>query len=125
QRDSRADLLQAALARYRKAVLTGAAQVEIGLASLHTADQRLEHADAAVAASQRGLALNEKLQARDEADQLNLVAAELALGRVKLGQVQARLQHGLAFVGLYKALGGAPLPHLDAAAAAATGHQGS
>lgn len=125
QRDSRADLLQAALARYRKAVLTGAAQVEIGLASLHTADQRLEHADAAVAASQRSLALNEKLQARDEADQLNLVAAELALGRVKLGQVQARLQHGLAFVGLYKALGGAPLPHLDAAAAAATGHQGS
>lgn len=125
QRDARADLLQAALAGYHKAVLEGAAQVETGLANLHVTRERLEHADAAVTTSQRSLALSGKLQARGESDQMDLIAAELALGQVELAQAQARLQHGLAFVALYKALGGAPLPHTDdAAARAATGHQG-
>lgn len=116
QRDARDDQLQAALAAYRKAVLEGAAQVEIGLATLHDTGERLGHADAAVASAERSLDLSRKLQAREQADRMNVVAAELALGQVELARVQARLQRGLAFVALYKALGGAPLPPADAAA---------
>lgn len=116
QRDARADQLQAALSGYRKAVLAGAAQVETSLATLQAARSRVTHADAAVASSERGLGLTRKLQGRGEADRLNVVAAELALSQVQLAQVDARLQRGLAFVGLYKALGGAPLPQSDIAA---------
>lgn len=126
QRNARADLLHAALAGYRKAVLEGAAQVETGLANLHVTREQLEHADAAVATSQRSVTLSAKLQARGESDQMDLIAAKLALGQVELAQARARLQHGLAFVALYKALGGAPLPQHDGdAARAATRHHGS
>jgi NodT family efflux transporter outer membrane factor (OMF) lipoprotein len=109
-RDARADQLEAALAGYRKTVLKDAAQVETSLASLHAAGQRLKHADAAAAASQQGLALDEKLQTLGQADQMNLADGEQALSQARLARVQARLERALAFVALYKALGGAPLP---------------
>lgn len=124
QRDARDDQLQAALAAYRKAVLEGAAQVEIGLATLHDAGERLGHADAAVASAERSLDLSRKLRARQQADSMNVVSAKLALGQVELARVQARLQRGLAFVALYKALGGAPLPPADAMPPAAAGQAG-
>lgn len=120
QRRARDDQLKAALTAYRKAVLAGAAQVEDALATLHAADQRLKHADAATHATHRSLLLSEKLHALDEADQTNLATAELALGHQQLAQVQARLQRGLAYVALYKALGGAPLPPVDTADVTAT-----
>src|SRR6185312_6319848 len=80
-RDAREDQLQAALIAYRQAVLQGAAEVESDLAALHAAGQKLQSAD-----------------------------AKLALSESELDREQARLAHGLAFVALYKALGGAPLP---------------
>ena len=116
-RDARDAQLQAALLAYRQAVLQGAAEVETDLATLHASRQRLQHADAAASASRQGLALSEKLQGLGQADGLQLADAALALSETQLDREQARLAHGLAFVSLYKALGGAPLP-TDAAESA-------
>lgn len=109
-RNARADLLKAALAAYRKAVLNGVAQVESDLARLEAAGQRVQHAATATAASQQALDLDKKLLALEQADQMTLAAARLDLCQDQLTQVKARLKHALAFVALYKALGGAPLP---------------
>ncbi|HKZ10528.1 MAG TPA: efflux transporter outer membrane subunit [Rhodanobacteraceae bacterium] len=109
-RDAREDQLQAAVLAYRQAVLQGAAEVETDLATLHAAGQKLQSADDAASASQRGLSLSEKLQGLGQADSLQLADAKLALTESELDREQARLAHGLAYVALYKALGGAPLP---------------
>lgn len=109
-RDARDDQLQAALAGYRQAVLKGAAEVETDLATLHASLQRLQHADAAASTSRQGLVLSEKLQGLGQADGLQLADAKLALSDAQLDREQAQLAHGLAYVALYKALGGAPLP---------------
>ncbi|MGH8214924.1 MAG: efflux transporter outer membrane subunit [Rhodanobacteraceae bacterium] len=112
-RDTREDQLQAALVAYRQAVLKGAAEVETDLAALHASAQRLRYASTAASASQRGLALSRKLRHLGQADAMNLADARLALTEAELDREQARLAHGLAYVALYKALGGAPLPEID------------
>lgn len=112
-RDARDDQLQGALAAYRQAVLKGAAEVETDLATLHASRQRLEQEDAAVAASHEELSLSGRLQDLGQADGLDLADAKLAFIESDLDREQARLAHGLAFVALYKALGGAPLPETD------------
>lgn len=119
-RDAREDQLQAAVLAYRQAVLQGAAEVETDLAALHASDERVQGAQAAAAASQSSLSLSERLQGLGQADGLQLADATLALTESELDREQARLAHGLAYVALYKALGGAPLPAGDAAADAAT-----
>ncbi|HJR10413.1 MAG TPA: efflux transporter outer membrane subunit [Rhodanobacteraceae bacterium] len=109
-RDAREDQLQAALLAYRQAVLKGAAEVESDLAALHASRQRTQSAVTAATASQESLALSEKLQGLGQADGLQLADARLAFTGSELDREQARLAHGLAYVALYKALGGAPLP---------------
>ncbi|HEX7325032.1 MAG TPA: efflux transporter outer membrane subunit [Rhodanobacteraceae bacterium] len=121
QRRARADLLQAALAGYRKAVLAGAAQVETSLADLSAADRRLKHVNAAVTASQSLVDMSRHYQTLGEGDRMDHIDARLALNESQLARVTARLQYGVAFVALYKALGGAPLPqHADAGAGTPT-----
>ncbi|HEX5960580.1 MAG TPA: efflux transporter outer membrane subunit [Rhodanobacteraceae bacterium] len=108
-RDAREDQLQAALLAYRQAVLQGAAEVETDLAALHASGQRLQDAGAAATASQDAVALSDKMRGFGQADGLQLADAQLALTESELDREQARLAHGLAYVALYKALGGAPL----------------
>jgi NodT family efflux transporter outer membrane factor (OMF) lipoprotein len=115
-RDAREDALQAAVLAYRQAVLQGAAEVETDLAALHASGERVQGAQTAAAASQSSLSLSEKLQGLGQADGLQLADARLALTESELDREQARLAHGLAYVALYKALGGAPLPAPDVAA---------
>lgn len=112
-RDARDAQLQAALLAYRQAVLQGAAEVETDLAALHASGQGVQGADAAAAASQKALGLGEKLQRLGQADELQLVDARVAFTDAELQREQARLAQGLAYVALYKALGGAPLPKID------------
>jgi NodT family efflux transporter outer membrane factor (OMF) lipoprotein len=116
-RDAREDDLQAAVLAYRQAVLQGAAEVETDLAALHASRQRVHSANAMATASQTSLSLSEKLQGLGQADGLQLADAKLALTESELDREQARLAHGLAYVALYKALGGAPLPKNDPAEA--------
>ena len=115
-RDAREDELQAAVLAYRQAVLQGAAEVETDLAALHASGEHVQGAQAAAAASRNSLSLSEKLRGLGQADGLQLADAQLALTESELDREQARLAHGLAYVALYKALGGAPLPANDAAA---------
>jgi len=117
-RDAREAQLQAALLAYRQAVLQGAAEVESDLAALHASAQRLQGAGAATKASRNALAMSKKMRELGQADGLQLADAELALSESELDRERARLAHGLAYVALYKALGGAPLPEGDAPAAA-------
>jgi outer membrane protein TolC len=116
-RDAREDDLQAAVLAYRQAVLQGAAEVETDLAALHASRQRVHSANAMATASQTSLSLSEKLQGLGQADGLQWADAKLALTESELDREQARLAHGLAYVALYKALGGAPLPKNDPAEA--------
>jgi len=112
-RDAREDQLRAAVLAYRQAVLQGAAEVETDLAALHASGQRAHSAAAVVTASQNSFSLSEKLQGLGQADRLQLADAKLALTESELDREQARLARGLAYVALYKALGGAPLPKDD------------
>lgn len=112
-RDAREDQLQAAVLAYRQAVLQGAAEVETDLATLHASGERVRSAAAAAKASQDSLSLSRKLQDLGQADGLQLADAQLALAESELDREQARLAHGLAYVALYKALGGAPLREGD------------
>jgi NodT family efflux transporter outer membrane factor (OMF) lipoprotein len=109
-RDARDDELHVAVLAYRQAVLEGAAEVETDLAAQAASGQRLRHVDAADGAAQDALRLSRRLRGLDQADGLTVADAELAASDAGLDQVKARLAHGLAFVALYKALGGAPLP---------------
>lgn len=112
-RDARENQLQATLAAYRQAVLQGAAEVESDLAALHASGEKVQQANVAATASHNALDLSEKLRGLGQADALNLADARLASTDSELDREQARLAHGLAFVALYKALGGAPLPAAD------------
>jgi NodT family efflux transporter outer membrane factor (OMF) lipoprotein len=109
-RSAREDQLQAAVLAYRQAVLQGAAEVETDMASLQASVQRVKGASAAAGAAQASLAMSEKLQNLGQADGLQRADAQLAFTDSELAREQARLAHGLAYVALYKALGGAPLP---------------
>lgn len=109
-RDARADQLQAALALYRQAVLEGAAAVETSLGTLSNARTRLRAADAGVAAAERAVRLTRTLQTLGQADALAVSQAQTVHLDAEAARNQARLAQGLAFVALYKALGGAPLP---------------
>lgn len=120
-RDARADQLQAALLAYRQAVLQGAAEVETSLARLHASGQRSRAADAAVEATQQGVHFSETLQGLGQSDAMDIGQARSANIDSEIARDQARLAHGLAYVALYKALGGAPLPPAAHAAATAPG----
>lgn len=118
-RDARDDQLQAALALYRQAVLQGAAEVETSLANLHASSQRVQAADAALTAGTRAASASETLQRLGEADAINVAEAATRNIDAEIARDQARLALGLAYVALYKALGGAPLPAADVASAPA------
>lgn len=105
--------LQASVLAYRQSVLQAVAEAETALGRLHERgeDERvcadvltaLTHADSLIA-RRVDLKLASPLD-RDD----SLVAREQAA----LALDQARARHGLAFVALFKALGGAPLPDAE------------
>ena len=99
-------LLQAALLAYRQSVLNGVAEVEIALGDLEQLrlqQDSLAHAAelaatvAGQAATRVKLGLDSPLDSDDQ---------RIASDRKSLELLQARAQHGLAFVALQKALGG-------------------
>jgi outer membrane protein TolC len=107
---ARDDELRAALLGYRQAVLQGATEVETALAALHQAQIGTRNASGAAGAMQRGAALSEKLRELGQADDLDVADAKIAAARAQDEAEQAREREGIAFIALYKALGGAPLP---------------
>lgn len=114
--------LRAAVLAYRQAVLEGVADVETALGDLHRLHLREAASTRAVAAldsrtaavrKRKQLGLDSTLQLQDRLIEQHQAQAEL---------VAARATHDLAYVALYKALGGAPLPRHELPAIASTGH---
>lgn len=108
--------LKASVLAYRKAVLTGVAEVETALGNL--AEQRLRERASARAWQALRHAANQQTtrQRLGLADGMNIADAGVASAKAGLDTVAARADRDLAYVALYKALGGAPQPkvHVDA-----------
>lgn len=105
--------LKAALLAYRQVILQGAAEVESALAAWHAGDEAVEHAQAAADAVQRSAHMSSVLRRLGQADDVDVADAQLASAKAQLELEQSREHAGIAYVALYKALGGAPLPPAD------------
>lgn len=105
--------LKAAVFNYRQVVLNAVAEVETALGQLQ--QQRVREQQAGLAAS--ALARTQKATSRRVQlgldSPLDQLQSTLAVDQAKLATINARAARGLAFVTLYKALGGAPLPDDD------------
>jgi NodT family efflux transporter outer membrane factor (OMF) lipoprotein len=105
--------LRAAVLAYRQAVLQGVAETETALGDLHQLGLREAAAQRAVDALDRGVAAVRERAALKLASGLDVQDNLVEQRRAELELVSARAAHDLAYVALYKALGGAPLPPGD------------
>lgn len=110
--------LSASLLAYRQAVLEGVAEAETALATLARQRERVVALQRARESLARSDAASETLQRIGLADGLDRVASGTALLQARLEIAQAQQDHDVAFVALYKAMGGAPLPTPPAQAVA-------
>ena len=113
-------LLKAAVLNYRKAVLTGVAEVETALGNLQ--QQRLrEHAiEAACAAWNQAASAQQTRRHLGLSSDLDGADIRIARSRAQIELARARSDRDLAYIALYKALGGAPpLPARDDSVASA------
>lgn len=112
--------LQASLLAYRQAVLQGTADVESALAVLLEARVRAAHTDSTVESLRHGETMTATLRKLGQADDLDIADAEIALSKAQLESEQAQEAQDIAYIALYKALGGAPLPPDESSPATAT-----
>ncbi|HEY6940061.1 TolC family protein [Dokdonella sp.] len=109
-RDARAKLLQSSALAYRQAVLDGVAEAEAAMAALHERTLAARALRDGVAALGDDARSARALQRFGLADGIDVAASDSASLQAELDLLQAEQQRSLAFVALYKALGGAPLP---------------
>lgn len=102
--------LKAAVFAYRQAVLDGVAEVETALGRLQ--QQRTQERQTTLAATALGHvdAAITKRAHLGLASPLDQIDSALAAKHAELACIDARVARGLAFVSLFKALGGAPMP---------------
>ena len=109
--------LEASVLAYRQAVLAGVAEVETAIGRLQRQSEHERHCTDAAAALAHADAIVARRAALKLAGPMDQAESAIARDQAALALVQARASHGLAFVALFKALGGAPLPTGDAALA--------
>jgi len=102
--------LDAALAAYRQTVLEGVADVENALSGLAYRCQRGEALKAILEGRQERLRGHDVLFAQGLASRFDGISAQRDVLEAQMDLDQVRFSRGYAFVALYKALGGAPLP---------------
>jgi len=107
--------LKAAVYAYRQAVLQGVAEAETAMASLQQLHAREDASLRAAQALQQGDDAMRKRVDLKLSSQLELQESQLESHRAELELVSARAARDLAYVSLYKALGGAPLPPVQPA----------
>ncbi|MEO8460754.1 MAG: efflux transporter outer membrane subunit [Dokdonella sp.] len=122
--DARDAALQAALLGYRQAVLEGVAEVEIALASLEQQRLRVSSDTRSLAAQKNASAATATLVHLQLADGIDNSDAKIALDQAAIESEQASEARNLAFIALYKALGGAPLADMTQTTAAPGDSQG-
>ncbi|WP_329741029.1 efflux transporter outer membrane subunit [Dyella sp. A6] len=106
--------LKAAVYAYRQAVLQGVADTETALGDLHQSRQREMALGQAVQALDSATASARKRQQLGLASKLQVQDQRIREQQARQSLVAARAARDLAYVALYKALGGAPLPAADA-----------
>lgn len=112
-KDARDHELKASVLAYRQAVLQGVAEVESALGSLQQQEQREQaHARAwrALVLVDDSTLVRQRLQLAGPIDRAE---SRIAVDQAAIALSDARAGHGLAYVALFKALGGAPLPTAD------------
>ena len=102
--------LQASVLAYRQAVLQGVAEVETALGSLQQQQQRESHGTVAWQALQHSDQAVQKRVGLQLSSPLDLAESQIAVDQAAIELADARAGHSLAYVALFKALGGAPLP---------------
>ncbi|HUA78933.1 MAG TPA: efflux transporter outer membrane subunit [Dyella sp.] len=107
--------LRAAVFAYRQAVLQGVAETETAMGDLHEADVRETAAEQAAQALNTNVSALDKRQRLGLSSSLDVQEATIAQQNAQLALISARAERDLAYVSLYKALGGAPLPPVDVA----------
>ena len=102
--------LSASVLAYRQAVLQGVAETETALATLEHQRERSTALAAALAALEQADRATATLRRLGMADGLDRAESTAALLQAQLESAQQQQERDVAFIALYKALGGAPLP---------------
>ena len=105
--------LRASVLAYRQAVLQGVAEVESALGSLQQQEQREQQDTLAWHALARVDHAVQERQRLQLASPLDRTDSRIAAAQAAIELADARAGHSLAYVALFKALGGAPLPSAD------------
>lgn len=108
--DAQQAALDAALLHYRQTVLEGVADTESALGALQQARENGDRLREAQEALEHGAQARATLVRLRLGGELEHIAAERAVLQASLEQATAETQQTLAFIALYKSLGGAPLP---------------
>lgn len=108
--DSRDAALSASVLAYRQAVLEGIGEAETALATLQQQSERSAALGRGIDGLEDGAAAAATLGRLGLADGFDRVASDGALLQAKLEAAQAEQERSIAFIALYKSLGGAPLP---------------
>jgi len=108
--------LRAAVFAYRQAVLQGVAEAETAMGDLQQAHMREAAAGKMTQALGSNAAALDKRHSLGLASTLDLQDAAIAQQNAQLELVSARAERDLAYISLYKALGGAPQPPVNVAA---------
>jgi len=102
--------LKASVLAYRQAVLQGVSEVETALGSVQQQRLREQHSLHAWQALQRADKAVRTRATLQLASPLERTESRLGVDQAALDLADARAAHDLAYVALFKALGGAPLP---------------
>lgn len=104
-----------ALLEYQKTVLEALEEAEIAIATTHSAAEQSQHIEEALQAKQRVLELTMQLSDRGVKDALDVLAAKRAVLATNETYIQSQTNLLLAYIALYKSLGGAWLQECDCA----------
>lgn len=102
--------LKAAVLAYRQAVLQGVAEAETAMGDLQQSSEREQASIEAVTALRQGADALQTRVGLKLASPLDARQSQIESDHGELALLQARVERDLAYVSLYKALGGAPLP---------------
>jgi len=102
--------LQAAVLAYRQSVLLGVAEAETALGDLEQLRQREQSSQQALSAVQARLEAGRQRSRLGLQSDLDLKNEQIDQHQAMLQLTRARTERNIAYVALYKALGGAPLP---------------
>ncbi len=106
--------MDASLLAYRQAVLEAVAETEIALSALLSQKQILATTQTNQTGRERELVRIQNLQRLGFASELDSLSEQQQIVEARLALLEAHASHNLAFVALYKSLGGAPLPAAEA-----------